>query len=232
MMKITGISQSSTKAISSYLVAAKNMTSLRRAYVRGDPLGTHIIASLGSYPLLTELGVHGVKPQKHISPQPSTFLTKITWMLPATHLISIPSNPKSAPLSNLFGLIEATCPLLQSLDVGYVGHHIQIVPRCPTSVLPEYRMPESREIRKASLPHLRHFGFKDRVTQRVRAIRAGAIESRYFHILLDFIKIHRHSLTSLSLPINIHKHRQADLDIVLRLCERLPKLTKISWTDR
>lgn len=35
--------------------AAKNMTSLRRAYIKANIMGTQIVANLGLYPRLTEL---------------------------------------------------------------------------------------------------------------------------------------------------------------------------------
>lgn len=182
---------------------ATNMTSLRRAWLKSNVLGAHILSTLDSYPNLTELFIHGLKWEDHIWPSFTTTLTSLTWVVGD-------NESQMARIPALLKVVENTCPLLKSLDIGFTNIRYK-----PVTTNSSSRIPPTNLTNEVFLKHLQHLGI--RVGIDVDSCMLPNQELR------NFIERHQDSLTSLSIPY----HRED----ICALCESLPKLKKLALTS-
>jgi hypothetical protein len=104
----------------------------------------------------------------------------------------------------LLNMIETTCPLLKSLDIGFTKLRFKPITTA--------RIPYVSPTDEVFLKHLQHLG-----------IRAGIDVNCYMmpKYLRDFIERHQESLTSLSIPY----------EDIFTLCENLLKLKELAITS-
>jgi hypothetical protein len=143
--------------------AAKNMILLRSATLKSNPLTKQIWHSLESYRHLSDLSLHLHDPQEYSWPKGDTALTKLTWTTPESKEFSEENNgdmtASYTPLQ--FKIVQASCPLLRSLDLVYtskreIGEGTHLRNRLPyLHGDPGDDLPEQH-----TLHHLHHFGIR------------------------------------------------------------------------
>jgi hypothetical protein len=202
--------------------AAKNMISLRSATLKSNPLTKQIWHSLESYRHLSDLSLHIHDPQEYSWPKGDTALTKLTWTTPECTEFSEENNGDMTASYTFVQLkiMQASCPLLRSLDLVYTsmreigeGTHFRNWLPYPHGDLPEQH----------TLHHLHHFG--------IRGPGLGPFDLGVRIHLQRFLKSCSNSLTSLTIASDWITKSEVDIEYFLSLCESLPNLKTLELAE-
>lgn len=198
--------------------AAQNMKNLSRASLTPNQLAAYIIATVQSYPQLVELTVYGLKPEEHIWSMTPTSLTTLKWEVPPGWNSS-EQNPWDTA-GFLVNVVEATCPSLEWLDISVCQMRTSL-PKLPVvspDRVQQYRGAQATPAPK--LAHLRHFGFRYQYD--------GGHRREIQVAFLDFIRRHRQSLKSVTIPVGYRPWTKEELDFILQVCRQLPDLKDLT----
>jgi hypothetical protein len=200
--------------------AAQNMKYLSDVLLTPSQLATHIMANLHSYTQLANLHVCGLHPYEHIWSMASVSLTRLEWEVPYDRSEESPWNA----VRYLEKVIQRTCPSLESLDISFchtrrTGLGLPVV---PFERVQKYR--DEQAVTTTRLTNLKHFGFRFQYCSKEH-------ERDIEVMFLDFIRRHRQSLSSISIPIGYKSWERATLHYVLTACELLPDLKDLALVE-
>ncbi|KAF4631725.1 hypothetical protein G7Y89_g6403 [Cudoniella acicularis] len=193
------------------ILAARNLTRLRKASFTMNPLAAVIIDSLPSYSHLSELKIEGISPKQYLWNRNPTSLTTLKWRMPCGW-----SENQLSYVDSLLQVVESTCPGLTSLDIAFSTSNSR------QSELG--RLQEYSDITLPAVPtiKLRHFGLEvGRGSSSEEEPRKT--ENRF----LAIVERYRHSLKSVNIPISLGPWTREGLEYILKACKLLPHLSAL-----
>ena len=115
------------------------------------------------------------------------------------------------------GVVESTCPRLESLDISLIDSRGELTTLCATP--PERaQLYRDAEITKTTrLTHLRHFGFS-----------YNSSDTPIEETFLNFVERNKESLRSVSIPVSCGFYKRETLEFVLKVCRLLPGLNELT----
>lgn len=199
---------------------AQNMTSLTKGSFT-DPLATHALACLSSYPKLVEfslrlpLEIHGWQ----IARRP---LRKLNLEIYAT----ASRRAQSWNMLNfVLKIVKRSFPELESLDVSFLDDNRQDVPSLGSEIeRMKSQRPDLAHPLAANFPHLKHLGF--------RFVDMAICQDESFDAsLLDFVKLHEESLESISFPIPCESMSRKTVEYIIKVCASVQHLRCLDLTE-